>query len=152
MHEKKTTKQRKKRGSCGRRGGEWWMWKWQEDSGKLIVLRRSLGNLGRVRSQGLWPLRAQSCQGNCATILTLHCLNLPSILFFPTLFFFNSLFPSLKLKKNRDLLSTLMMSAPQRRHLCTESQQLAFKSKPRPGAGERPGEWWRMVKAWPKKH
>lgn len=34
------------------------------------------GDLGGVRSQGFRPPRAQRCQGNCAMILTLHCLNL----------------------------------------------------------------------------
>lgn len=120
-------------GECG---------KWQEDIGRLIVWRSSPGDLGRVRSQGLWPPRALHCQGNCATILTLHCLNPPSIL--PPsipLSFFNSLFPLLKLRRSRDLLSTLMMSAPQRRHLSSESQQLAFKVLAWPG----PGGWRRRI-------
>lgn len=34
-------------------GDVWWMWKWQEEIVRLIVLRSSLGDLGRVRSQGL---------------------------------------------------------------------------------------------------
>ena len=120
-------------GECG---------KWQEDIGRLTVWRSSPGDLGGVRSQGLWPPRALHCQGNCATILTLHCLNPPSIL--PPsipLSFFNSLCPLLKLKRSRDLLSTLMMSAPQRRHLSSESQQLVFKVSARPG----PGGWRRRI-------
>ncbi len=109
-------------------GCERWMWKWQEDIGRLIVLRSGPGDLGRVKSQGLWLPRARHCQGNCATILTLHCLNPPSILPLSiSLSFVNSLFPPLKLKRSWDLLSALMMSAPQRRRLSAESQQLAFK-------------------------
>lgn len=50
------------------------------DIGRLIVLRCSPSDLGRVRSQGLRPPRARCCQGNCATILTLHRLNLPPFL------------------------------------------------------------------------
>lgn len=107
-------------------GGEQWMKKWQEDVGRLIVSRSSPFDLGRVRSQGLRPPRAHSCQGNCAVILTLHCLNLPSVLSIPPSFFI-SLFPLLKLKRSSDLLSTLMMSVPPRRRLSAESQQLAFK-------------------------
>lgn len=115
------------------------MWKWREDIGRLIVLRSGPGDLGRVRSQGLWPLRAGRCQGNCATILTLHCLNPPSL---PPLSFFTSLLPSLKLERSRDLLSTLMMSAPQRRRLSAESQQLAFKVSVWPRSWR---EAWRTV-------
>lgn len=51
------------------------MLKWQE-FWRIIVLRRSPGNLDGVKSQGFWPPRIQRCQGNCAMILTLHCLNL----------------------------------------------------------------------------
>lgn len=126
-----------------REGGKRWMWKWREDIGRLIVLRSGPSDLGRVRSQGLWPPRARRCQGNCATILTLHCLNPPSTLPLSIpLSFFILLFPSLKLNRSWDLLSALMMSAPQRRRLSAESQQLAFKASAWP---RRWREAWRMV-------
>lgn len=112
-----------RRGEAEGEGTEWWMLKWQEEIGQLIVLWSGPSDLGRVRSQGLSLPRAQHCQGNCAMILTSHCLNPPSIPPLSTpLSFFNCLFPSLKLKRGRDLLSALMMSAPQRWHLSAESQ------------------------------
>lgn len=112
-------------------GSEQWMWKWQKDTGGQNVLRSGLSDLGRVRSQGLWPPRARCCQGNCTMILTLHFLNSPftlplSLYIYILVFFFISLFPLLKLKRSEDLLSALMMSAPKRRSLPAESQQLDF--------------------------
>lgn len=80
------------------------------DFGRLIVLRSSPDDLSRVRSQLLQPPWAQRCQGNCATILTLHCLNLPLSLALSL----TVLLPSLRPKRWWNLLCALMMSAPQR--------------------------------------
>lgn len=70
------------------------MVKRQEDFGRLIVLGGGPGDLGRVKSPGLWLPMVQYCQGNCAAVLTLHCLNLPSSLHSSLRFLLLSPFPA----------------------------------------------------------
>lgn len=101
---------------------------------KLIVLRSSPGDLGRVRSQGLRPPRARRCQGNCATILTSVPAPPPSSLALPL----TTPPPSPRQSRGGagNVLSTLMKSAPRRGRLsvCPSVGRISniSPSKPRP--------------------
>lgn len=116
------------------KGDKQGMLKWQE-FWRIMVLRKRPGDLDGVRSQGFRPPWVQRCQGNCAMILTLHCLNLlPLFLHLPLALSLTSV----SLTGAREVLeSALMMSAPQSRCLSAESQQPAFKVSAWPGRLER---------------
>lgn len=108
---------------------------------KLIVLRSSPGDLGRVRSQGLRPPRARRCQGNCATILTSVPAPPPppSSLALPLTPLLPPSLPSPRRSRGGagNVLSALMMSAPRRR-------RLSVRPSVRPSAESPPSRLQRL--------
>lgn len=135
-----TTKWEKKE-----QGGEQWMKKWQEDVGRLIVSRSGPFDLGRVRSQGLRPPRAHSWQGNCAVILTLHCLNFALRSLDPSLFLYLSLSLVEAEEKLGSALCSNDVSSPEEASVCWISTASLQSPRLDQGLAGGPGGWWRRI-------
>lgn len=99
----------------------------------------------RGRSQGLRPPRAHSCQGNCAVILTLHCLNFALRSLDPSLFLYLSLSLVEAEEKLGSALCSNDVSSPEEASVCWISTASLQSPRLDQGLVGGPGGWWRRI-------